>query len=60
MKMRSFSKPGRMDALRSAQTENKLENTKDKLREEIPEAYLLFILQPYRTKAIADEWGRRV
>lgn len=43
MKMRSFSKPGRMDALRSAQTENKLENTKDKLREEIPEAYLLFI-----------------
>lgn len=30
-----------MDAPGSAQTENKLENTKDKLREEIPEAYLL-------------------
>lgn len=60
MKMRSFSKPGRMDALRSAQTENKLENTKDKLREEIPEAYLLLFYSHIEQKAIADEWGRRV
>ena len=58
-KMRSFSKPGRMDALRSAQTEISWKIQKIRLREEIPEAYQKVFLPVQWVRPPSITWQKR-